>query len=360
MGSASEDKMRVVTTKLVERRTFLHLEPQRDAGDDCRPLRLRLKRCASDTCVDYACGTDLDAYSTEVGSSRTPSIASAEPLEHMSMLDLEEHSFVSQTTDLNDDERDAALQAVWPKTAQPSQFIATQHEQLYYYFPIPSAPMMCNTFTPPQIACQLPPASVALDAIYLDAQAALAKADARLKAAKANYEAAAHSSKFSPQFEASMPATTQAHTGAIASQSAQSELTTLMLRNIPNDYTRSMLLDLLDSMGLFDKYDFVYLPIDFGKMAGLGYAFVNFVWHADAEMARHTLQGFNQWKIQSQKVCAVVWGQPLQGFEAHVERYRSSPVMHKDVPDEYKPIILQGGVRVPFPQPTKRVRHPHA
>lgn len=353
-----------MTTKLVEKHTFLHLEPEHDADDFGRPLKLRLKRCASDTCVDYAFGRDFDfdVHSTEVGSSRTPSIGSADPLEHMSILDLEEHSSVSQTTDTDDDEADVALQAIWPHAAQPPQFIAAQQEQLYYYFPIPNSPMWCNTFTPPQVACQVPPAHVALGAIHLEAQAhaALVKAEARLKAAKADYEAASHISKFSAQSEASTPATTQAHKGACDSQCAQSELTTLMMRNIPNDYTRSMLLDLLDSMGLAGKYDFLYLPMDFGKMAGLGYAFVNFVSHADADLARHTLHGFNQWKIQSQKVCAVCWGQPLQGFNAHIERYRSSPVMHKDVPDECKPIILQGGVRVAFPQPTKRVRYPHA
>lgn len=357
--------MRVVTTKLVQKHTFLHLEPEHDADDYCLPLKLRLKRCASDTRVDYAFGTDFDfdAHSTEAGSSssQTPSIGSADPLEHMSNLDLEEHSSASQTTETDDDEADVSLQAMWPRVAQPPQFVAAQQEQLYYYFPVSNSPMWCNTFTPtPQVACQLPSAPVAPEVIHLDAQAALAKAEARLRAAKADYEAAAHIAKFSPQRESSMPATTQAHRGARDCQSAQSDLTTLMMRNIPNDYTRSMLLDLLDSMGVAGKYDFVYLPMDFGKMAGLGYAFVNFASHADADVARHTLHGFNQWKVQSQKVCAVCWGQPLQGFQAHVERYRSSPVMHKDVPDECKPIILQGGVRVPFPPPTKRVRYPHA
>ena len=31
--------------------------------------------------------------------------------------------------------------------------------------------------------------------------------------------------------------------------------------------------------------------------------------------------------------------------EAHVERYKNSPVMHKSVPDEYKPAIFKDGVR---------------
>lgn len=49
---------------------------------------------------------------------------------------------------------------------------------------------------------------------------------------------------------------------------------------------------------------------------------------------------------------------PHQGREAHVERYRNSPVMHPSVPEPYKPIILQGGERIPFPAPTKMPKAP--
>merc|ERR1712113_384949 len=121
-----------------------------------------------------------------------------------------------------------------------------------------------------------------------------------------------------------------------------------MLRNIPNDYTRAMLLELLDSQGLAGRYDFAYLPVDFHRGASLGYAFINLVPHEDAEKALFRLHGFRGWKVASQKVCEVCWGEPLQGLSAHVERYRSSPVMHADVPDAFKPVIFKDGVRVPF------------
>merc|ERR1712039_631336 len=51
--------------------------------------------------------------------------------------------------------------------------------------------------------------------------------------------------------------------------------TTIMLRNLPNDYSRQMLLDLLDENGFQSSYDFVYLPMDVKRKVGLGYAFVN-------------------------------------------------------------------------------------
>jgi len=59
-------------------------------------------------------------------------------------------------------------------------------------------------------------------------------------------------------------------------------------------------------------------------------------------------------------VCEVSWSGPHQGFKAHVERYRNSPVMHRSVPDAYKPIIFQDGVRQDFPRPTRKIKAPAA
>ena len=39
--------------------------------------------------------------------------------------------------------------------------------------------------------------------------------------------------------------------------------TTIMLRNIPNKYTQEMILHEIDESGLFRRYDFFYLPIDY-------------------------------------------------------------------------------------------------
>merc|ERR1719446_1852704 len=81
--------------------------------------------------------------------------------------------------------------------------------------------------------------------------------------------------------------------------------TTLMLRNIPNNYNREMVLELLDTEGFHKAYDFVYLPMDFHRMAGLGYAFVNLVDHVTAERVKAHFSGFANWKLASQKVCEV-------------------------------------------------------
>ena len=39
--------------------------------------------------------------------------------------------------------------------------------------------------------------------------------------------------------------------------------TTIMLRNIPNKYTQEMILHEIDESGLYRRYDFFYLPIDY-------------------------------------------------------------------------------------------------
>jgi len=137
--------------------------------------------------------------------------------------------------------------------------------------------------------------------------------------------------------------------------------TTVMLRNIPNEFTRDLLLEVLDENGLRCCYDFVYLPHDFKKKTAAGFAFVNFTTNANAEAAFTVLQSFSKWKtMQSVNVLEVTWAHPLQGLDAHVDRFKNSSIMHADVPDEYKPVIFENGLRVDFPAPTQKLRLPLA
>jgi hypothetical protein len=134
--------------------------------------------------------------------------------------------------------------------------------------------------------------------------------------------------------------------------------TTVMLRNLPNNYTRSMVMQLLDDNGFKAKYDFLYLPMDFQSQACLGYVFVNLV---DSTLVPHfwrTFTGFRSWSLPSRKVCHVSWSIPHQGYETHVERYRNSPMMHANVPDEHRPAVFKDGIMISFPAPTKTPRAP--
>jgi RNA recognition motif-containing protein len=139
----------------------------------------------------------------------------------------------------------------------------------------------------------------------------------------------------------------------------ENDYSTVMLRNLPNDYTRDMLVELLETSGFRERFDFLYLPIDFAKGSGLGYAFVNFVSHQHALDAMKALANFDDWKVPSMKVLELSWSIPLQGLSANIERYRNNSVMHADVPERYKPLVLKGGQPAPFPAPTRNIHPPN-
>lgn len=171
------------------------------------------------------------------------------------------------------------------------------------------------------------------------------------------------SARNAPHAKPAKPCAGEARSGAKRSerwpvQSQPAGWTTVIMRNVPNNYTQTCLLDLLDSKGFAGKYDFVYFPMDFRTHAALGYAFVNLVSSADAELFHQHFEGFCHWSLQSSKVCTVAWSQPHQGLAEHVARYRNSPLMHSSVPDGYRPALFQNGMRVPFPPPTKRIKPP--
>jgi hypothetical protein len=133
--------------------------------------------------------------------------------------------------------------------------------------------------------------------------------------------------------------------------------TTVMMRHLPNDYTRDMVLELLKNKGYEDKFDFIYLPIDFQRKAGLGYAFINFVDPETAAKFQEEFTGFTGWAVTSDKICEVAWS-AVQGLETHIDRYRNNPVMHESVPEEYRPRLYVDSQMVPFPLPTKSIRAP--
>eukprot|EP00406_Dinophysis_acuminata_P008340 CAMPEP_0179221472 /NCGR_PEP_ID=MMETSP0797-20121207/6210_1 /TAXON_ID=47934 /ORGANISM="Dinophysis acuminata, Strain DAEP01" /LENGTH=317 /DNA_ID=CAMNT_0020928259 /DNA_START=22 /DNA_END=973 /DNA_ORIENTATION=- len=115
------------------------------------------------------------------------------------------------------------------------------------------------------------------------------------------------------------------------------ERTTIMLRHIPNNYTRDHVEELLNEQGFGGEFDFVYLPYDFTRKAGYGYAFINFRTNEQARRATAAIQGFSQWKMASEKTAAVDWA-THQGRECNIQRFRNSSVMHPEVHDAYKPV----------------------
>lgn len=116
---------------------------------------------------------------------------------------------------------------------------------------------------------------------------------------------------------------------------------------------------LLDREGFRARYNFVYMPMDICARVGFGYIFVNLLTVVDAQECMSHFDGFEQWGIPTDEVGQAEWSS-LQGLEHNVRRYRDSPVMHGSVPEEFKPVVLSSGRRLPFPEPTKPLRAPKA
>lgn len=153
--------------------------------------------------------------------------------------------------------------------------------------------------------------------------------------------------------------------GAAAAAHGAAELptgpkTTLMLQNLPDRFTRDMLINLLNREGFAGQYDFAYLPVAFDTMQGLNHAFINMCNPDSAEVFQDHFNGFKGWPVPSEKVCVAAWHDRQQGLAPLIERYRNSPVMHESVPDECKPLIFQGGRPVEFPAPTQKIKPPKA
>jgi len=133
--------------------------------------------------------------------------------------------------------------------------------------------------------------------------------------------------------------------------------TTVMFRNIPNKYTREMLVKQLEQ-DLKGQFDFVYLPIDFKNKCNVGYAFINFRTIEACECFLNSFNGVEVRKclpgLNSRKVTEVTPAR-VQGFEENVQRLRNSPVMRELAHHhEWMPLIFDmNGDQQPFPAPER-------
>lgn len=127
--------------------------------------------------------------------------------------------------------------------------------------------------------------------------------------------------------------------------------TTVMLRNIPNKYSQSLLLDAVNLKGFSTLYDFFYLPVDFRNGCNMGYAFINFIWHDIASDFIAVFRGFRLPALRSTKVCDVSWAR-IQGLQANVDHYRNNPINNLADPF-FRPLIFDAGKAVDFPRPDK-------
>jgi hypothetical protein len=107
----------------------------------------------------------------------------------------------------------------------------------------------------------------------------------------------------------------------------ENDITTLMIRNIPNMYTRSMLMEELDSLDFRTDYDFIYVPIDKSTQWNVGYAFVNFKTPEAAVRCMDVVTNytFTRFEHGSGKVAQVSIAH-IQGLERNLEYYSKTAV----------------------------------
>jgi len=120
----------------------------------------------------------------------------------------------------------------------------------------------------------------------------------------------------------------------------------------PDDWTHDDVVNLLDQKGLKGRYNFIYVPMNFRKMANFGYAFVNLESTSTAEELMEKLAEHEDEELRTD------WSSK-QGRDENIEYFRNNSVMHKSVRDDWKPALYDTeGNRISFPEPTKRIAKP--
>ncbi|CAD7947071.1 unnamed protein product [Amoebophrya sp. A120] len=144
-----------------------------------------------------------------------------------------------------------------------------------------------------------------------------------------------------------------------ASQGAEAEGVTMMLKNIPNKYTREMLVRRLEE-DYKGSMNFLYMPIDFVTECNVGYCFINFRTQAQADSFKVSYNGWHTKKVlpgyNSNKI-AEVSPAAVQGLYLNLERLKRSPLLPMLKANEaWQPLLFDviGNV---FPFPCETDKH---
>jgi len=124
----------------------------------------------------------------------------------------------------------------------------------------------------------------------------------------------------------------------------------IRIQSLPAEHLWQSVVDMLDSQGLNGLYNFVHVPIDGVSGKPEGYAVVNMVSERVAELALLLLQA-----AEGEQPLLVEWND-IQGIDNLIEMVRDSDLMHREVPDKYKPVLFTAGNRIQFPEPTSEIQ----
>jgi len=135
-----------------------------------------------------------------------------------------------------------------------------------------------------------------------------------------------------------------------------SEVTTIMLRNIPNRYTQTSLIEEINGVGFEGRYDFFYLPMDVHNRTNVGYAFINFVTPKDAQ-AFLTEFGNYMFKRHSSHKIAGVSPAHMQGLIKNIQHFLPRAVSQsRDAC--YRPAVFLNGRRLELQEALEELQAP--
>jgi len=132
---------------------------------------------------------------------------------------------------------------------------------------------------------------------------------------------------------------------SFASREGPHEITTVMLRNIPNRLCQVELIAELEELGFSGTFDFVYIPIDNGRKhrgssrgstSNVGYAFVNFVCESWAERCTSVFQDHSF--LGSGRVTRVSPAH-VQGLHANITHFASF-AMNRQRLQQRRPVVM--------------------
>jgi len=124
-----------------------------------------------------------------------------------------------------------------------------------------------------------------------------------------------------------------------------SDVTTLMIRNVPRRYSEEALaLELQAFMGP-RSYNFLYLPWDTRRSSNVGFAFINFCSAPVAAKAFEMMNGA-RWRLLETNKVITVMAAHLQGLAMNLAHYSGTCVAEEG--RLHAPIVLINGSRISF------------
>ncbi|CAK0818090.1 unnamed protein product, partial [Prorocentrum cordatum] len=104
-----------------------------------------------------------------------------------------------------------------------------------------------------------------------------------------------------------------------------SGVVTVMIRQLPRQYTQLMFLEELNSRGFEGLFDFVYFPFDSKKDCNVGYGFVNFTEVEHAERFRNEFDGmYLAHSLRNHGKPLRIHPAAMQGYEANYHHFEKS------------------------------------